>query len=836
MNPGGEVAPAGHTRTASDGPTEPEGARHRAARGSLLFATPVDAARPRRATDVILLVSAAAGSLLLGLAALPPAGFERAVAAFLASLPRALVGFWQLTGDLLALVAIALALVAVARRRWTVLLDLVLAGVVAFAATVALGRVVQGSWPQLRGALAAAAEPGPWSSALRLAVAGAVVMAAAPHTSRAARRAGRWLVLLATFAVAALGAASPSEATTGLLLAVVGAAAVHVAFGSPSGRPSLEDVVRALDDLGVRPRRLGAATRQRSGLFVVDAVAEGGEALVVKVYGRDAYDTQLLSSLWRAIWYRDAGTPISVGRLQQAEHEALLTMLAQQAGVPAPGVRTVGASAQEDVLLVLEPLGLPLAERPDRWSAAVAADLWATLGVLHDAGITHGQLDDRAVVLGRPPSGEPPGGEPPGGEGADAEGRVGLVDFRGAVVARPDGALTDRAQALVTTVLGLGEGPALDVALGALGPGGLAAVLPFLQSPSLTHAQRRQARAVGLDIDGLRERAAALAGEEAPALQQLRRVRWRSLVQVALLVFAFLALASGLAGLDFDSLLEELADAAWWLVAVGFVVAQLPRFAQAVSSLGASPVPIPLGPLYALQLAVSYINLAVPSSAARIAVGTRFFQRHGLPPGSALAVGAIDSLGGFAVQMALLAGLLLSSQASLDLRLDSTPTSGLARLATAVVLAGVVAAAVLALVGRWRRPILARARQLVSDALTAVKGLGSPRRLAMLLGGNLASELLFATAIGAITRAFGYPVGLSELLLINVAVALLAGLLPIPGGIGVVEGGLTLGLVAAGMPEETAFAAALSYRLATFYLPPIWGFVALRWLERNDHL
>ena len=51
-----------------------------------------------------------------------------------------------------------------------------------------------------------------------------------------------------------------------------------------------------------------------------------------------------------------------------------------------------------------------------------------------------------------------------------------------------------------------------------------------------------------------------------------------------------------------------------------------------------------------------------------------------------------------------------------------------------------------------------------------------------------------------------------------------------------VEGGLTFGLVRAGMPEETALAAVLMYRLSTFYLPPIWGFFSLRWLERNRYL
>jgi glycosyltransferase 2 family protein len=42
--------------------------------------------------------------------------------------------------------------------------------------------------------------------------------------------------------------------------------------------------------------------------------------------------------------------------------------------------------------------------------------------------------------------------------------------------------------------------------------------------------------------------------------------------------------------------------------------------------------------------------------------------------------------------------------------------------------------------------------------------------------------------------------------------------------------------VRAGMPEGVAFAAALMFRMATFYVPPAWGMVAFRWLERNKHL
>jgi len=52
----------------------------------------------------------------------------------------------------------------------------------------------------------------------------------------------------------------------------------------------------------------------------------------------------------------------------------------------------------------------------------------------------------------------------------------------------------------------------------------------------------------------------------------------------------------------------------------------------------------------------------------------------------------------------------------------------------------------------------------------------------------------------------------------------LAGVMPVPGGIGAVEGGSVYGYVVAGIREEAAFAADLLYRLAPFYLPPIWGY------------
>ena len=119
------------------------------------------------------------------------------------------------------------------------------------------------------------------------------------------------------------------------------------------------------------------------------------------------------------------------------------------------------------------------------------------------------------------------------------------------------------------------------------------------------------------------------------------------------------------------------------------------------------------------------------------------------------------------------------------------------------------------------------------DTLPSLRG---SHKLAQLILGNLATEILFATALGMFTRGLGYPLSLADLLVVNLSVSLFSMFIPVPGGIGVVEGGLLVGLTAAGVPESAAFASIILYRITTFYLPPVWGWFALNWLRNNRYL
>ena len=54
--------------------------------------------------------------------------------------------------------------------------------------------------------------------------------------------------------------------------------------------------------------------------------------LNIKVYGRDAWDGELIASAWSHLWYRDTRHATRLGRSELVEHEGFMTFLASRAG------------------------------------------------------------------------------------------------------------------------------------------------------------------------------------------------------------------------------------------------------------------------------------------------------------------------------------------------------------------------------------------------------------------------------------------------------------------------------------------------------------------------
>lgn len=774
--------------------------------------------RTRRSTDVLLVVCAAVGTVLLVNVADPPGAFEMAVADLVSSMPGTLEILWMLFAGLQLGWATLLVLLTAIRWRPAILRDLLLAALGGGALAVAIdeqwfGGTTGGLWHALF-----SVEPPPQPTAVRLAVVVAVTVVASPHLTRPFRRLSRWLVALGSVSLVILGATTPTGAVIGVLCGTMSAAVVHLLFGTAAGMPSMRDIADALVDLGIDSGELHESGLQSAGVFAAETTDAEGSALLVRVYGRDAWGAQLLATGWRSVWYREAEAP-TLTRLQQAEHEAFVTLLAEREGVPVDRVVSAGVDAGDDALIVLRRPPLPLVGDADRpVDPELLGAVWDTVGSLHDAGIAHRDLaPDRFRIDGT---------------------RAVLGGFASAVVAPTGDQLRcDEAQLLVTSVLLGGLDETLRLAEGHLGADGIATLVPYLQIPALGRSLRQEVHRLGLDLDEVRTAAAAAAGIEEPAPARLRRVSRSALIQaVALSVGAYFLLSS-LSGIDFAQVWEEIQDAAWALLVVALLLGQTPRFAQAESAQGACPRKVAYGPLVLLQFAITFINLVLPSTAARVATNVRFFQRQGIPAASAMSIGVIDSLGGFVVQLVILAGALLFGEVELSMPADSTLGEGnLLTFVVAVAALAIVATLVALVVPKVRH----KARDLVAPRVVEVRetvgSLRSPAKVAQVLGGNIGAELLFAGTLALVLGALDTSVPLGTLLVINVCVSLFAGVMPVPGGIGVTEGALIFGLTAAGVDEATAFAATICYRLITFYLPPVWGAGVFRHMEHDGLL
>jgi uncharacterized protein (TIRG00374 family) len=151
----------------------------------------------------------------------------------------------------------------------------------------------------------------------------------------------------------------------------------------------------------------------------------------------------------------------------------------------------------------------------------------------------------------------------------------------------------------------------------------------------------------------------------------------------------------------------------------------------------------------------------------------------------------------------------------------------------AVLIALLLSAAVLFAVPKFRAKVLPGVKDALSGLRTVAR---DPHKRAELFGGNIISELLYSISLGATCLAYGVHLDLAQLVFVNTAASVLSSLIPSPGGIGAAEASLSAGLIAMGVGESLAFAIAITQRLSTFYLPPIWGYASLRWLDRKGYL
>ncbi|GAA2594252.1 lysylphosphatidylglycerol synthase transmembrane domain-containing protein [Actinomadura fulvescens] len=637
----------------------------------------------------------------------------------------------------------------------------------------------------------------------------------------------RWQAAVWTMiGLAALTGLTASYASVAALAATyfLGRAIGHgtlYAVGTPNPRPSGTAVMNALAKLGYRPVHARRVPTPADEPRAYDVAVEQGTGrrlphgdwqLRVVVLDRDQQTAGLFYRVWRLVRLRAATPRRALRSLRRSlEQEALMAYAVHSADARTPRLLGTSEVGTEAALLAYEHVSGPTLDRlaDDEITDELLVDIWRQFQRLQAGRLAHRRLEGEAIQV--------------------TEGRAHLIHLRVGEIAAGDLALRlDLAQLLTTLALRVGPERAVATASPVIGDGTLAGVVPMLQRVALTRATRAALRHDKDLLTRIRDQILRLKPEgEAPPIR-LERFRPRTIVSIVALTLAAYIIVPQLSSVNLGQLLSS---AEWWWAAVGLAASAVTFVAAAWMLIGFVPERLPLWRTVLVQLAASFVKLVAPAAVAGVALNTRYLQRSGVRPGPAVASVGASQLMGLATHILLLILFGFVTGSTTNATKDLAPS----RTIVIILLALAVTAGIALTIPKVRRFVAARLKSMFSGVVPRLMDvLQSPRKLITGMGGIVLLSAAFVVCLDSSIRAFGGALPLTTVIVVFLTANAVGSAAPTPGGLGAVEGALTLALTLAGLSAETATSAVLLYRLLTLWLPVLPGWAAFAYLQRKE--
>ncbi|WP_415953223.1 lysylphosphatidylglycerol synthase domain-containing protein [Streptomyces sp. KLOTTS4A1] len=764
----------------------------------------------RRPVDRVRLVLTAVGFLLVvGLAVL-----QRAVPDLL------LAPIVFAAGIVMAAVPAFVAVERLIRGEARLVTDGVLAGLLAYLTALGINLYVLGPGPDvLHRALAQTHGNTGGSSPLHLYIATVVAfITVVGFADRDLLRNAAWGGLTITALAALVGntATLPGMLLTFLLGRAV-AFAVRWLRGTSDPSPTDAEVAAALAETDLPPVASRRIANARDGTRRYEAVTVTGERFTVTLLDRDRITAGLAYRLYQRLRLRRPAQSQGLVSLQHVvEQRTLLALAVRHSGIRTPRLAAVRKVNADATLLAYEDVpGRSLDRlRPEELTDGLLREVWRLARDLHAHQISHRRMSADAFI-------------------AADDGTVWLTRLEaGGVASTSLQHRLDDAELLVT--LGLLSTPerAVHAAREVLGDATLGAVLPLLRPAGLSLATRSRLRRDKGVMEQVGQEILAFQPAAPPAKAVVyERLRPRTILSALGGCVAVYFLIGQFASQPIGQVFRGIS---WPWALLALAGAAVTYVAAAMNLAGFVPLRLPYVRLLLAQLAASFVTLVTPAAIGGIAVNTRFLQKAGIASGLAVTCMAASQIAMFGAFLLLV--MLFGSLSGSSTGAQLPPSSVIVTVLLAVALLAVVVATV----PRLRRFALDRVKPYFSDVGPRMLELArDPARLAVGVGGAFLLPIAGSAALWASVLAFEdeRPVQFATVAVVFLIGKTAGSLVPTPGGLGAVEAVLSGGLAAAtGISGSTAFSAVILFRLLTFWLPIVPGWVATTWLQKREAL
>jgi undecaprenyl-diphosphatase len=329
----------------------------------------------------------------------------------------------------------------------------------------------------------------------------------------------------------------------------------------------------------------------------------------------------------------------------------------------------------------------------------------------------------------------------------------------------------------------------------------------------------------------LQNEVVAQCGVDHVEFDQLDRVSKKTVLMIVVLALATYFLFPQFA--DLPGIIDQVQEANWGWTPLIILASTMTYVAATMSIAGAIPNRLPAGPLFTASVGSSFASKLAPAGLGGMALNIRFLQKQGVDKAVAASGVGLNTIAGFAGHISLIGIFVVwagrDAFGSFEL---PDPTYFLIGLGIVVVMI-----AVGMLIPRVRDLIISRLVPILSKAFDGVGSvLRRPGKVALLLGGSMLVTFSYLTTLFFSLEAFGGGLPFATVGAVFLVGSAVAQAAPTPGGLGAMEAALIGGLTAAGVQSEIAVPAVFLYRLFTFWVPILPGWLCFQWLERNDYL
>jgi uncharacterized protein (TIRG00374 family) len=229
-----------------------------------------------------------------------------------------------------------------------------------------------------------------------------------------------------------------------------------------------------------------------------------------------------------------------------------------------------------------------------------------------------------------------------------------------------------------------------------------------------------------------------------------------------------------------------------------------------------------------LEVAATFINRLLPAGIGGMGVNYAYLRKNKHSQGSAASIVAVNNLLGFAGHTLLL-GLIYV------LFMPALPAGAhFHGVKIGLAVSGFLVIAVLVLLNTGLGKRFQKQLQQVRKQLYYYRR--HPKTLLAALFSSMGLTTCFALAFFVCLAAFGIRLDFAVAFLVFSAGFAVGNAVPTPGGLGGIEAGLAVGLIAYDVGKVEALAAVLVFRLISFWIPTVLGALAFLYVQQRKIL